>query len=568
MIRLNHLKSFSLIATASVALATTLAPAEAEACGGTFCDSGPTAMPVDQTGENIIFVMNQGMVEAHIQIQYDPSTTAESFAWVVPVPLIPEFEVGSEFLFDNVLNGTVPTYGFNQQFDSCGLGSSSGAFGSSSGTSGDDGAESGTDGGGEGGGPSIVHEETVGAFDITVLSGGTADEVMTWLADNGYQQDPAAEPILAEYLNENFMFAAMKLNHRAGIDQVHPIVIRTQHEVPCVPLRLTRIAAADDMNVRVFFLGEERVVPTNYRHVEVNPLKIDWVNFASNYPDVVSLAVDAEGADGNAFVTEYAGTPNIPTSNLHRPTWNDAAIASITDPTTTVDVLSSQGLMWCDEWYYGCQFNHPLLEGLLSQYLPVPAGVEAGEFYANLANYAAEIDPVAWDATAFAGAVRERIIDPGLNAQTIVEQNPYVTRMYTTISDHEMNDDPMFEANGDLEDVVQVRMATQQIHCDSSAHMILPDGREVYMPNSGAWPEAIGGEEMPWEEHVQVGTRSGPLMTTVDQTELIDDLLAEWNDRSPQTAPTGCACAVGESGPIGSLAGLGLIGLIAWRRRR
>src|SRR6185295_1671829 len=43
---------------------------EARACGGTFCDSGPTAMPVDQTGENVLFVLDGTNVEAHVQIQY------------------------------------------------------------------------------------------------------------------------------------------------------------------------------------------------------------------------------------------------------------------------------------------------------------------------------------------------------------------------------------------------------------------------------------------------------------------------------------------------------------------
>ena len=55
--------------TAALAL-----PNRAEACGGTFCDTGPNAMPVDQTGENIMFVIDGAYVEAHIQIQYDPNT--------------------------------------------------------------------------------------------------------------------------------------------------------------------------------------------------------------------------------------------------------------------------------------------------------------------------------------------------------------------------------------------------------------------------------------------------------------------------------------------------------------
>src|SRR5690606_8285409 len=55
---------------------------DAAACGGTFCDAGPQVMPVDQRGENILFVVDGDTVEAHVQIEYtgDP----EKFAWIVP----------------------------------------------------------------------------------------------------------------------------------------------------------------------------------------------------------------------------------------------------------------------------------------------------------------------------------------------------------------------------------------------------------------------------------------------------------------------------------------------------
>src|SRR6266566_7336025 len=81
------------------------------ACGGTFCDSGPRAMAVDQKGENILFVMSQGQVEAHIQIQYKGD--AARFAWVLPVPALPDVEVGSQQLFQNLMAGTVPRFGLN-----------------------------------------------------------------------------------------------------------------------------------------------------------------------------------------------------------------------------------------------------------------------------------------------------------------------------------------------------------------------------------------------------------------------------------------------------------------------
>src|SRR5262245_29295755 len=96
------------VGCAIVALAALSAPRAADACGGTFCDSGPRAMPVDQKGENIIFVMEPGTVEAHIQIQYKGE--ASKFSWILPVQALPDVQVGSEALFSRLLSATVPTY--------------------------------------------------------------------------------------------------------------------------------------------------------------------------------------------------------------------------------------------------------------------------------------------------------------------------------------------------------------------------------------------------------------------------------------------------------------------------
>src|SRR5690606_22123232 len=105
---MNKFRLLSLVAVPSLALALPLlTPTTADACGGTFCDAGPTAMPGDQPGENILFHIGENSAEAHIQIQIDPNTPAEQFAWVIPVAALPEFEVGSQILFDNILAGSV-----------------------------------------------------------------------------------------------------------------------------------------------------------------------------------------------------------------------------------------------------------------------------------------------------------------------------------------------------------------------------------------------------------------------------------------------------------------------------
>ncbi|WP_258182799.1 DUF2330 domain-containing protein [Enhygromyxa salina] len=568
-----------------------LLPTEAEACGGSFCDSGPNTMPVDQTGENILFKIGDDYVEAHIQIQIDPNTEAEKFAWVIPVTALPEFSVGSQILFDNMLASSVPNYGVNNQTDFCGDGGDEG-FGGDDGPNGDTGASGDGDGDeGEGEGPTVVFSGSVGAYEIAVLDGGTVEGVMTWLGDHGYQQDPNAEPILETYIEEEYLFVALKLGVETDVSDVHPIVIRYNGTAPCVPLRLTAIAAADDMDIRTFFLGDARVVPINYRHVLINSLKIDWFNQAANYKEVISMAVDAQEADGNAFVTEYAGANTISLAGVYDELWDPAPYAALGDsPVGVVDTLTEQNLLFCDlEWDASCTTFHPLLQGILDRYVPVPEGVDQVEFYDCMECYADQIDLMAWDAAGFTADLDERIFKPGQKARDLVLDNPYLTRMYTTISPSEMNADPMFRANSSLPEVAAQRVATQTLHCDGSTTVEIPDGRQVYFPAGDplVWPDFQ--DEMPWDEDIdQDGMAdNAPLISLVDNTQKINDLLDEYNEGKRNGADggdgsgggddagfdddgsgSGCGCSANDEPVGGALLGFAALGLMGLVRRR
>jgi MYXO-CTERM domain-containing protein len=515
-------------------------PQDAEACGGTFCDGGPQgpmSSPVDQTGENILFVIDEGSVEAHIQIQYDPNTDAEKFAWIVPVMAVPEFEVGSQALFLNLLNGTVPAYGYNTNFESCGGGGDDwgGDWDGCDGTGGDGNAggdeggfdDGGSDGGTSAGGTEVVAEATVGAFDIVVLQSTTTAELMQWLTDNEYFADPAAEPILGEYLAEGFLFAAFRLTQGAEVGEIHPIVIRYEGDEPCVPIRLTRIAAQDDMEIRTFFLGEARVAPTNYKHVELNPLKLDWMGLGANYPEAVSMAVDSPGADGHAFVTEYAGSSVIVSPDgIFDPAWSSIPIQSA-EPLTVIDLLAAQGLVSCEA--DACTWGHPLMQGILAAYLPVPDGLVEAEFYSCVECYEGLVDMEAWDALGLADAIATRIISPAQHAVQLLADNPYLTRLYTTISPHEMTEDPFFHENdmlGDVDHTADIALLTNE--CSGNQRMDLLDLRRVELAAFNVWPD-IAPAEMPWAERIeQIPTKGAPIVE-VDNAVLIDTLLAAWN---------------------------------------
>jgi hypothetical protein len=536
-IRIARITRSTGAALAIGALTWLASPRPVRACGGTFCDTGPRAMPVDQTGENIVYVMKPGQVEAHIQIQYRGD--AARFSWVLPVQALPEIEVGSQALFDRLLNATVPRFGFTTQRDFCGgtTGGGGGAGGSGFPSSGA--ADAGSD---SSGGVVVVAQKQVGAFETTVLSGGTGAEVVNWLTTNGYQTPPEAPALIQDYVARGFLFIAVKLTGGAGIDEIHPLVVRYTGTEPCVPIKLTAVAAVEDMGIRTFFLGTRRVVPKNFKHMVLNPVRLNWLGLGSNYKELVSRAADSFVADGKAFVTEYAGPTAIVGANpIAPPSWNATAFTSV----PVVDVvtrLTEQGFLAC--FGSGCTYRHPLLLPLLREFVPPPASLVAGGgdagpvitdpkqvegyFYSCLSCYRDQIDLTKWNAGQFASTLAARIIDPARHADALLANWPYLTRMFTTLSPVEMTKDPDFMERDGLPGVtLTTNNALRRITCTGASGMTLPDGRMVALTPLSTWR--------------------------------INSLLKAWNDSQnwpPPSGPGGSGGAGGQTGGSGGSFGI------------
>src|SRR5215831_17419318 len=256
-----------------------LVPRGASACGGFFCSNAP----VDQSGEKILFAVDELGIEVHVQINY--TGTDSEFAWVVPVRQVPTLKLGVDQMFYIVDQMTRPVFYLN--WHETGMCRSPYAGGGDL-----DSAHGGSPAPPpqSPGGVDVVAQSVVGPYDSAVIRSDNPQAIKDWLTQNGYNLTPAGAALLDPYVQEQDYFVALKLHAGNDVKDIQPIVLRFAGGEPCVPLRLTAVAAINDMKVTAFLLGQHRAVPSNYYEVRPDLARIDWLAGGANYESIVSAA--------------------------------------------------------------------------------------------------------------------------------------------------------------------------------------------------------------------------------------------------------------------------------------
>ena len=383
------------------------------------------------------------------------------------------------------------------------------------------------------------------------------------------------------------LFVALRLKQDATAGDIQPIVLDMATADPCVPLILTRIAAQPNMPVLVYVLGSARAFPQNWFHVQVNPARINWLQFGSNYQQVVTDAID--DAAGHGFVTEFAGSSALMAGAIYRPGQYDTTrLAGITDPAVLAQTLLNDGYP-----------RDGTMKALLRKWIPMPQsvadrGVTEQQFYNNLSAYEADLQAVgfALNTAGFIAELQQRVITPLQQAQAMFDAQPYLTRLLSTVSPDEMTRDPIFTLNGELPDVSNQHVAHGFGTCQSDGTIAnlrieLEDGQVLTFDGpqrlygGTMWPYAGSGS--PASRIELVGATGQPVPVAPAQVASLDQALDTLppdvvRDMATTGAPAhasgggGCGCRIGAQPPreLPLLAGLGaaVVGAFALGRRR
>lgn len=302
-----------LAALALVAVAW--APTEAEACG---CFSPPIpgdvsdAWAVNQEAELIFFEVHpdEGTITAHVLIRYagDPA----SFAWIVPVPSVPELGLsptGAFALLDELTAPRItvrtedlcpdPEY-ICRHHPACPPAPGTSDVLSFSDTT----SPSDTQGGGS---PvEVLHSEIIGEYDVIVFAAGDMEAAVDWLVAEGFIVNETMAPFMQPYADDGMVFVAARLVPDADLDQIRPLRMTYESVKPMIPLRLTAVGAEPELQVTAWIFGPTDYEPEGRPVVDISAEDISAdASGRVNYPMVLSRRIDEVGGDG--FVVEYTG---------------------------------------------------------------------------------------------------------------------------------------------------------------------------------------------------------------------------------------------------------------------
>lgn len=463
------------------------------ACGGFFCNQ---SQPVSQAAERVLYLQGAKSITAHIQISY--SGPSEKFSWVLPLAKVPKLGIGSDSIFTVLDNYTRPNYQLQMQneancsFQQCMYAMSAGAENDSGGTKSANGVK-------------VLAAQAIGPYLTETIQGDSGADLQKWLTTNGYDQPASTATLLDLYAKKGFVFLAVKLKKDKDAGDLAPIVVTVDEVSPCLPIRLTGLAANPDMPILIWTLGNARAIPKNYLHVVLNPKVINWLAGGDNYFTVASKAIDQ--ASGHAFITEYAGKTAAMPMQFANPSWDTSKLKGIFEPAKFMQMMMQQGFVGTRQ-----------LQHLIQVHIPKPADYATKtdqEFYGCVQSNCGEqasypCDPTCaaikaavklqkFDPIAFAMDLEDNIVLPLQDVQKTYNGSAYLTRLLTMVDPAEMDKDPIFAWNPDLKDVSNQHSAKAKPICVAGstkavkAELSFEDGTNLTMDLPPESTNCFGG---------------------------------------------------------------------------
>ena len=180
---------------AGLSLALVLAATRLPAC----CPIGPSGKPVVNADQTVIILWNAATKMQDFIRQASFQSDAADFAFLVPTPSRPELDESGNAAFPYLQKLTEPEIkrmARPRSGGGCGCGDKLAPNAARSLAA---------------GAVEVIEEKRVAGFDAVVLSAESADDLINWLKEHGYEFSPEAEAWAKPYVEAGWMITALKV---------------------------------------------------------------------------------------------------------------------------------------------------------------------------------------------------------------------------------------------------------------------------------------------------------------------------------------------------------------------
>ncbi len=219
------------LATAGVAMGAR----EAQACGGCFAPPGAAQVVTDH---RMVLALSSTQTTLWDQFQY--SGNPEEFSWILPIRYTDTTRVelaSDDFLtlVSNVgvaalLQPTPPPFPSDCLPPPFAGGATDAAVDASAAFD---------------SGVTVLRQEVVGPYAVSILRGSSSTGLRTWLTMNGYTIPTALDPVIDHYLGLSMDFVALRLRAGKGLNRMSPVRVTVDGYQPRLPLRMIAAGVAD-----------------------------------------------------------------------------------------------------------------------------------------------------------------------------------------------------------------------------------------------------------------------------------------------------------------------------------
>lgn len=147
---------------------------------------------VQETAQKAVVFYEAATDTETLVVSIDYQGTAQDFGWLIPTPSQPTVERGSQNLFANLEAITDPYSASYKSSEESALTGENDATSPSTVT--------------------VVSEQQVAYYDVTVLTATNTEDLLNWFNANGYKYPEAYSYILQDYITNGWYFTAMKIN--------------------------------------------------------------------------------------------------------------------------------------------------------------------------------------------------------------------------------------------------------------------------------------------------------------------------------------------------------------------